>query len=277
MRHVNTNGFTLVEMLIVSPLVILLIGSFVYAIVAFTGQGMAERGKALLLNDVHAALDEIEGDVVLSGAFLATNNQTVGSPQGVNNNAQPFLSNSVNNDTLILNSFVTTESPTSPARSLVYLLDAPYACNSPNVNQNQAMTMNIVYFIKNNSLWRRTMMVPNYATKANKAGCPTQNIFQRSSCSPGVTGTLCETQDDQLLDGVPDGGFSLTYYPSASALSPVTGATSSDPTARQAALDAASSINVTLSANGTAAGRDFTQSATGRYTRAGSLIKTATP
>jgi len=270
MRH-DRSGFTLVEMLVISPLVILLIGSFIYAIVAFTGQGMAERGKALLLNDVHAALDEIEDDVVLSGAFLATNNQTVSSPQGVNDNTQAFVSNTTANATLILNSFATTESPSSSTRSLVYLNIAsiPNAC----ANKTQAMTMNVVYFIKNNSLWRRTMMVANYASK----DCPSQTIFQRPSCSPGVTGTLCETQDEQLLDGVPDGGFSITYYPSASSATPVTGTTSSDSAARQGALDAVNSIKVTLTANGTAAGRDFTQSASGRYTRAGTLIKTATP
>lgn len=272
MQH-DRSGFTLVEMLVIAPLVILLIGSFIYAIVAFTGQGMAERGKALLLNDVHTALDGIEDDVVLSGAFLATNNQTVGSPQGLDDGTQAFVNNSTNNDTLILNSFVTTESPSSPTRSLVYLANAPNACGAANVNQNQVMTMNIVYFVKDNSLWRRTMMVPSYASK----DCSGQTIFQRPSCSPGVTGTLCETQDEQLIEGVADGGFSVTYYPSASSSSAVSGATNSNATTRQTALDTANSVKVTLSANGTTAGRDFSQSATGRFTRAGTLIKTATP
>lgn len=267
------SGFTLVEMMVIAPIVILLIGTFIFAIVQLTGDSLADRGKSMLLNSIQSSLKEMEDDTRSSAAFLSTNNVPLVTPQGYDNGIQNFTNTSATNDALILNAFATTESPASPTRGLVYLANMPNACGSANINQNQVMTSNIVYFVKNNTLWRRTLLVNNYASK----DCSGTTIWQRPSCAPGITGTMCETQDEKLVTGIPNGGFTVNYYTSPSDATNVAAARSGTDTARQNAMDSTATIEVTITATATTSGRDYTQQATMRITRVGSLVKYATP
>lgn len=267
------SGFTLVEMLVVAPIVILVIGTFVFAIVQFTGQAVAERNQTILLSNVQAALSEIEEDVRSSGAFLATNNTTLTSPQGLNDDTTPFTNVSATNDAIILNVYVTNQSPDSPTRSLSYLANVPNACGSSSITQNQAMTMNVVYFVKDDTLWRRTLAVSTYADK----DCPGASIWQRPSCAVGQTDPICETQDERLVSGIKANGFTVNYYAAPSDVTPVTGTESGSDADRQTAMDGAPTVEITIQATGGGAGREYTQKGSIRVTRIGALVKYATP
>lgn len=270
-------GFTLVEMLVIAPIVILLIGTIIYAIVQLTGEALAERSSAQLMGNVQSALNRIEEDTKISGAYLATNNVPLTSPQGYDNGTQNFASVSGNGNMLILNTFATTANPNNPSRSLVYLANMPNACGSTNLPQNQVMTVNTVYFTKLNTttnsteLWRRTLAIDGYLTK----DCITPAPWQRPSCAPGMTGTMCVTQDEKLLSGISE--FTIEYFNVASDTSPSSGAQNANATTRQSALDLASTIQVTIKATINGAGRDIEQQGTVRATRVGSMIKYATP
>ena len=278
MHHKNNKaGFTLVEMMIIAPIVILVIGTIVYSIVQLTGDAVAARSSAVLIGTVQTALDRIEADTESSGAFLAKNNMTLTSPQGYNNGVQDFTSVSDNGSILILNTLVTDSNPATPSRSLVYLANLPYSCTDDKLAQNQVMTMNTVYFTKVdpatqlNELWRRTLAVNNYATK----DCAGVTPWQRPSCSPGTAGTLCTTQDDKLISGVTD--FSVEYYNLASDTTEAANSQSTVDTTRQTALDSVTAVKVTLKATVTAAGREITQQGVVRVSRTGTLVKYATP
>ena len=69
-----SRGFTLVEMAVIAPIVVLLIGAFIALIVNLTGNVMSARGKNVLVYDTQDALSRIEDDVKLSSTFLAVNN-----------------------------------------------------------------------------------------------------------------------------------------------------------------------------------------------------------
>ena len=269
-------GFTLIEMLVVAPIVILLIGTIIYAIVQLTGDALSERASAELINDVHSSLDRIESDTKVSGAFLATNNMPLTSPQGSDDSTANFTSVTSGDDVLILNTFVTDANPNDPNRSLVYLANMPNSCASVNLEQNQVMTMNTVYFTKANSsgvneLWRRTLAVNGYASR----DCSGVTPWQRPSCTPGLTGTMCQAQDELLLSGVSE--FSIEYFNAASDTSPSAAAQNTTITTRQTAMDLTDTIQVTLKAEATSAGRDIAQQGTIRVTRVGALITYATP
>ena len=64
-----SKGFTLVEMLVVIPMVILLITGMIVAVVNLSGAAMRSSGKIQLQNEVLRALDQIEQDVRLSIDF----------------------------------------------------------------------------------------------------------------------------------------------------------------------------------------------------------------
>ena len=69
MNRFVSKGFTLVEMMVIAPIVILLIGAFIAAIVGLTGEVMSSRGSNVVAYDLQDALNRIEEDVKLSTSY----------------------------------------------------------------------------------------------------------------------------------------------------------------------------------------------------------------
>lgn len=273
MRHTSNHnkfGFTLVEMLIVAPIVILMIGIFISSIVAMTGDVLSTRSATTLSYNVQDALDRIEQDVKASGGYLSKNNVVIKSPQGFDNGSADFLN--VNSDTsigdmLILNSYATTSNPAGSSQNTMYMSGQPYACDSTQLSLNTPVTYNIVYFVKNNSLWRRVLMPSNYET----VGCNGTSVglpWQQPSCLPTITGTMCVAEDVKLVDGVDAEDFQVSYLTDSGSTTENTIA--SDPaqsdTTRQAALKTTAAVSITITASDTAAGRPVTHTGTMRAT-----------
>lgn len=256
-------GFSLVEMLIVAPIVILMIGIFVSAIVAMTGDILSTRSANSLSYNVQFALDTIATDVKLSGGFLATNNIALSSPQGYNNDTTNFHNADATNGTmLILNTYATTSNPLDSTQNLFYMSGQPNACNSAQLSQNPPVMFNVVYFVRNNTLWRRVIAPANYTT----VGCAGGSIgspWQQPSCAT-ISGFMCKALDQRLVDGIETGGFSVNYYTTNTSTTPNTIASdnSKSDAVRFAALQTTSTVSVTINASVTAAGRVTTQSGT---------------
>lgn len=277
-RRRTSAGFTLIEMLIVAPIVILVLGAVIVAIVQLTGQALAERTAAQMANDLQTSLDRIEQDVQRSGAFLATSSITITSPQGYDNGTQPFASvptttNPNSGYKLILNSFMTTKNPSDSTRELVYLPDQPNACASGDIEQNQASMANVIYFVSNDTLWRRTVMPADYLTDVCAGVVP----WQRPSCAIGITGTLCVTQDEALIQGISANNFVIRYYEDAADTTELASALDTTDATRQGALDSATTIEVDISARIISSGRTVTQEGTVRASRVGALVKYTNP
>ena len=64
-----SSGFTLVEMLVVIPMIILLITGMIVAVINLSGSAMRRDGSIQLQNEVLRVLDQIEQDVRLSVDF----------------------------------------------------------------------------------------------------------------------------------------------------------------------------------------------------------------
>lgn len=277
-QQIKVRGFTLVEIIVVAPVLILIIGTIIASIVTLTGESLTEGGRSQLMGDVQDALDRIEDDVVSSGAYLATNNFNLTSPQGVDDATQKFVSVSVGgDDTLILNSFFTSSNPAISTRGLVYLPDSPYACSdAARLAQNQVMTMNIVYFVKDSALWRRTVVTGTYASKA----CPGVTPWQQPNCAESkmsLNPTLCKAQDELMVSNVDTADFTVLYFLAPTDVTGAADTENTDDGLRQNAIDKTSTIQVKIKATKTIAGRDVSQEGTVRAARSGSLVVYATP
>src|SRR5680860_246141 len=109
-RQIPRRGFTLVEMLIVAPIIILVIGIFISAIINITGDVMSVRGVNSLSLSIQDALNRINQDVEASGGYLATNNITLTSGQGYDNGTSAFHNASTDaaiGNMLVLNTYAT--------------------------------------------------------------------------------------------------------------------------------------------------------------------------
>jgi len=260
---ITKNGFTAVEVLIIAPIVVLVIGIFITLIVNMTGQVLATKSANTLTYNIQDALNLIEQDVKSSNSYLATNNISLISPQGYDNATADFR-NIDNGTMLILSNYATTSSPLSPDRNIVYSLNTPNACNSAQIDQNAPMPINIIYFVKDKTLWRRTIMPSNYTDGCDATTKLAVIPWQQPTCSPTApSGDYCKTQDTKLVDGiVDDGGFSINYYTKADTTNPdpiANNPTSTDE-ARSVALQSVTTVSVNITATNTAAGRDVSRS-----------------
>jgi type II secretory pathway pseudopilin PulG len=267
-QRAQQSGFTLVEMLVVAPIVILTIGAFLTVIINMTGEVLASRASTKLTYDVQDALNRVEQDVKLSSSFLATNS-VLGTNQGYNDDSTAFVNaTGSNGPMLILNMVGTTGNPISTSTSYVYLKNQPNDCSAP--QQNTPFTYNIVYFVKNNTLYRRTIMPTNYNDTTNTV-CGTP--YQQPSCSPSfmdaqASSVFCKTKDVELVKGVTPSTFFIQYFNGESTTSANTAASSaSTNTARATALQSATTVSVSIDATQTSAGRDVQRSAVMRVSR----------
>src|SRR5690606_28075886 len=142
--------------------------------------------------NIQDALNRIEQDVNSSGAFLSTNNFDPSTPQGYNDDTAKFKNVSADGTALILNVYATTGNPISSNSDVIYTADQPKACSDGNISSNPPVMMNVVYFVKDNSLYRRVVAPSFYAT----VGCSVP--WQTPSCSEGYVDSFCKSTDVRL-------------------------------------------------------------------------------
>ena len=127
----KNHGFTIVEIAIIAPIVILVIGAFVATIISMTGETLATSASDSLSYSVHDALDRIRQDVESSGALLATNNISIESPQGYNDDSTNFHNADITNGTmLIINSYATDKNPLDTTTKKLYASESYYFAKS---------------------------------------------------------------------------------------------------------------------------------------------------
>lgn len=264
----TSKGFTLVEVLVIAPIVILAISAFVAVMVSLVGNVIVTRNATSQTYDLTSALDQIEQDVRLSTEFPITTS-TLPSPQGRNNN---FTGTSAftSSDSLILTTAATDRHPNSTfgtGRRLLYYANQPNPCttanyptSNPNVVYNRIFTVTNIYFIKDNALWKRTY-VPDYNTNISSPDqntlctSPTLPPWQRNTCSPGYTASRCQTQDIRLATNVTSA--SVKYFATSGST------TDGGPGSAQTAT----TIEVTLTGQTTATGESISTSLTRRMSK----------
>lgn len=211
----SSSGFTLVEILVIAPIVLLAIGGFISLMVAMVGDVMVTRENNTMLYEAQDTLKRIESDVRLSTAFLTTTGALL-APQGSNTNFTGTAAFANSGDTLILNTLVTDQSPLNSSRELIYYKDQPNACGATKIFNN-VLYSKVIYFINAGSLWRRTAISPfnTNATTDSETVCATP--WQQDSCSPGYTAARCKTNDIEVMKNVTE--LNVEYYNSPNSTS----------------------------------------------------------
>lgn len=207
----NSRGFTLVEVLIISPIIILFIGAFLALLVGLTGESLVVREKNTAAYDTQSALDDIEASIGQAITFLPTTD-TVPIPQGKDNSTSagtPFTNETTNEpNTLIIRSAATTSRPSDPARELIYM--GAGACDS----KNPLYTYFTIYFTAldldtagdtaDKALYKRTILPQNPACRTawQRGSCDVSRMTSHSS--------VCKARDEKLVSGIST--FDIQYY-----------------------------------------------------------------
>lgn len=207
-----SGGFTLVEILVVVPVVILVVAVMVGFLVTLTGDAMMSRERNAMTYTAQDALNQIEQDVRVSTRFMATTGTLV-SPQGRNDGTLAFSSPDQH---LILMQYATIGSPYDGTRSLAHYADRPNACDDFH-EYNEPVQATVVYFVKNGNLHKRTIIDTN-GTVCGALTVP--NLWHINSCDiTTLNKSRCITRDSILASNV--SSFSLSYYIAPDSTSPV--------------------------------------------------------
>lgn len=167
MRRTGQNrqtGFTLVEVLVVAPMAIIIIGVLVAVVVNLTGSAMRSTAKAQLQNEIVGALDQIEQDVRLSMKIGDAGSHAID-----------------------LENLATNKNPLNPDRQLIRANDCVPAASG--LLLDDAMRYTVHYRIDGGKKLVRELRV------AHKPGCAgrERNVWQRT-----VTETLVQGSQVKL-------------------------------------------------------------------------------
>ena len=197
---ITNRGFTIVELMVVVVVVGLLSAVIFGPLSNLYSAFFSAQQKIVQTTDTQNALNSIEHEIAIASGFYAAN--SVADPMGPNNNADGVQwrwdgSNSgggASSRVLITGSYATSileNLDTTGARTLIY--SSP-GCITPVVN-------NKIYFVKNGSLYRRTLKNP---------GSTCSSMAQRQTCAAGVTNAACAGTDAKIVSGVTN--FTINYY-----------------------------------------------------------------
>lgn len=261
LTHQLKKGFTLVEMLVIAPILILAIGGFIVVLISMVGDALKSRDNNALVYNTQASLDRIEQDIRL-GVQFGTTTGTLPSPQGSDSNFTGTAAFTSTAGALIISSLSTDRNPGDGAREIVYYENQPNACGA-NQNYNTPFISTVVYYVYNNALYRR-VLVPTYTLTTGQLNTVCDAPWQQNSCSPGYVSAQCQTQDAKLMDDV--SSLSVAYYSSPSS--------STDLGAANAT--AAVTVGVTINSTKTSAGQPISNTAAVRATKINSS-SVATP
>lgn len=246
-RQIN-HGFTLVEMLVVAPIIILVITGLIAVMIYMTGGVLVSQARSQLVYDNQQALAQMEMDVHTTTRFAPAflTQQPYGSNPTTSPGSWVGTTSPITNDNggFLLNAYATTTNPRNTMgslNSLLYVINSPNAC-SPQGQQiyNSPYTINIIYYISNNTLYRRTYLppvvppngsavAPDASLSASKNICSYNDDgkgpWQQNSCLAGYVGqgasaAVCKTADDIVAKNVTS--MSIKFYTDDAATIPTT-------------------------------------------------------
>lgn len=207
----SSSGVTIIELLVVVSVLGILIGLLFGPFDDLFKANTKGLESIIQTTDTRGALRMIERDITISSKFLPINTTDIltNTPYpAMGWNWQGVTSPNPNRRVLITENYATNS-----AGELV--LDA--ACN-------QKLNISYVYFVTNDTLYRRTLKtMPNPTGGTNASGsCVPTTIAQKRTCySRAVSATYCEASDAKIVSGVKN--FIVRYYASSTSSVELTG------------------------------------------------------
>lgn len=248
----RSQGFTIVELIVVISVLSILIGLIATTLLNFYLSNIATINRTTQANDVASTLQSIEKNVSLASNFLSkTSGSALATPLGPENSAMPwiFKTGEPNYNVLIVQNYATDGTSSDTARKLIY---SSADCKSDPVKNT------LIYFVDSSStLYRRTI-----------SGSPSVcggTISQKTTCAPTATSSpLCIGVDAVLSRNVSK--FQIHYFANSSDQTPVDPYSQSEVTAADTIRNA-KAINITLETSENINGKLNKYASTLRITR----------
>jgi type II secretory pathway pseudopilin PulG len=220
----STTGFTLIEMLIVIPFVLLVIAGLIVAVTTVTGESLGTRAQTETAYEAQDALNKIEATVLRTTSFPTT--VTVSSPQGkvagdVKIDASASGAYSIGG-VLLLTMPATDRNPLNQDREILYATGGTLnPCGDAAVTANPVYPITYAYFVKPDPLdSSKGTLVERVITSNDKGytqskGCTRSSTsavdtWQRASCNKASDApAVCKADDSVLASSV--SRFELSY------------------------------------------------------------------
>ncbi len=203
-RTSSSPGFSIVELALVIAIIPLI--TLVFIAMLYTAINESRRSATKTTYDSRAqiAMDWLEHDIRYATNFLTTvNNAQYPDPNdyGPAGTEFSYSGQSSSLRTLIITSPATSDISLNTNRNLIFKKDTPFPCTS--AQDNEPLEYLSVYFVKNNTLYKRT--IPD----TTSAICgPTSSIRQKLSCPRSVAS--CTVFDEIVAENVTQ--FSINYH-----------------------------------------------------------------
>jgi type II secretory pathway pseudopilin PulG len=262
-------GFTLVEVAVVVPMIILVIVGILALLITLVGSNVQQSTRSALVNNTRVALTSIEKDVDASSTFLADTlpsatfkdfNEPGLSGSYKTNGSLASGAASANLNTLFIQGYNQIADPADTTGTKII---GAFKGTPPCSGINFAQTANIVpvavlYFVTNSTLYRRTII-----DRTNPTTCGPLLIKQSCPTGSDANTPSCLVKDTALLNNVSQ--FKIDYYLNAADTTPLNAyvATPTPP------IDQAKAIVATITSFTNSAGNRVSHSASLRMTRIG--------
>lgn len=192
----SEKGFTLVEITVVLPIIMFIITGIGTLLVVLYINLSEESSRIELELNSQTALFTARDDLFYAVRFAGTQ-----QPDTADSYGPAGGWNAVRDSALIVYEAAYTQNRQSPTRQLVYKSNMPHACDSADLIENQYSTNTIIYFLKDTTLYKRTL-VPDQTTN-----CAT--TFRKQSCPAESSSPSCPA-DNIIAENVKS--FNLAYY-----------------------------------------------------------------
>lgn len=220
----NQKGFTLVEVAVIAPMMILIALAIVAVLVTLVSSTVAPNAKALLMQQQEKAFDTIENDINNSSTLLST------LPANFSDSvASDYATPPANTEILRVQGYDQIQNPgdTSGTKVIPAFKDTAVCSNITDLSASNIVPVVIIYFVKDNILYRRTLIEDT----------PSSTCGTKLAKETGCAQASC-TKDTQLVQGDTILIFDIEYY------STTTGTTTTTPAlAKSAKITIKSALN----------------------------------
>lgn len=191
-------GFTLVELAVVAPLMIVIAMAIVSILILLVSATVGPNAQSSLMQQSEKALDIIEGDINNSTAFVSSSLPANFS----DSHSSDYASPPANTTVMRVHGFdqILNPSESSGTKVIPAFKDSVNCNNVTNLNSTNIVQIVALYYVNNNTLYRRTLV-----DGSNPSACGTK--LAKTSCLSG-----CSSKDLELLRADQITKFELVYY-----------------------------------------------------------------
>lgn len=241
MQRTSNNGFTVPELIVAIVVATIMMVGVVVILVNLSGTGASSIVATTQVRESQTAMDTIKQDVSRSTRFLIEPTIVDGDESASPSGNWQHVGSGEDQRTLILELPATDKPIQNPDKQLIYL-----ESNGCPIGHDPVQ-LNVIYFVKNSTLYRRTL-IPDPVP--GDPYCGGASISQHQTCTTPGTPTKCSLKDVIVAENVTS--FNVHYYlypddaePAESGGEEV--AYDDDTPINQTTLDSFASIRISLS------------------------------